>query len=102
MTKNESQQIGFLSGQMEIVLSNITDMRKEIRESIERCGPCRKEIEEQTVRIAKSVSSQSGSTFEKWLTRAVIGVLLVALGYLFVNHFMPDVRNVPPATEVQK
>jgi len=102
MTKNESQQIGFLSGQMEMVLTNITDMRKEIRISIERCGPCRKEIETQTVRIAKTMASGTGNTFEKWITRGLIAALLMVCGYLFINHFMPDVRNAPTAAEVQK
>ncbi len=89
----QDRQIGKLSGQMEMVVESLKSLHIKMDAYNDRCGPCRKEIEDQSIRIATMVTKDSNKSIKIWVIGGVLSVLAIICGYMFLNHFMPDVRN---------
>lgn len=67
------RQLGKLEGQMESVLELLSELRAEVKESLEKCIPCKKDILES----AKLQSDLGDKKQRNWI---LVGVVLILLG----------------------
>jgi len=101
MTNKETQQIGKLTGQMEIIVQSLASLHDKVEAFRDRCDPCRKDILEAAKQAALNITNTKSFSLERWIMRGIISVLFLMCGYLIMNHFMPNVINMPAAAEIQ-
>jgi uncharacterized protein with PIN domain len=93
MTAKEQQQLGKLEGQIEMVLQSLTSLHDKVEAFRDRCEPCKKDILLTAEKIAKNISKDTLKSVKIWVISGVAFVLCTVCGYLFINHFMPNVLN---------
>ena len=95
ITENNDKQIGILIGQQNIMIQSLASLHDKVEAFNQRCDPCKKDIEAKAEKIAMTVANDKMNTIKQWIMGGVITVSVVFIGYLVVNHFLPDVINKP-------
>jgi hypothetical protein len=93
MTAQEQRELGKLSGKMELVLQSLTSLHDKVEGFSARCDICKRDLTEQSKKEASAAAQDAVKTV-KIIAATILIISLVAVsGYLFKNHFVPDVVN---------
>ena len=83
------RQLGKLEGQMESVLELLSELRAEVKESLEKCIPCKKDILES----AKLQSDLGDKKQRNWILIGVVVILLAVAGTFLQSFYTRTIAH---------